>query len=539
MHLLHGINTELVGAIDFGGVDLQTVETAPDYLQDAPWRYRPLQHPALLAELDQRFQKLLQHPTEIEFHEHGHRRVQVLGTTIYNIAPDGIITCALWGVDLTGQLTLDVQSNNCVSAEHTPYDDSWFDGFREGLYVRLARNHGHHHHELLVHYIDWVQERVMKRYWTTDAAALVRAQVASALALDETRLARARAIYRLHDQRRVLLCDYNRALIRAEVDDRLLAEMPQLALLHSLLAPALNNRAERAQAMRNYLLKRGISRGMWVLLHKEGCDWLREYLPYYRQNVSTVAAAVDILRMVQAFGTHTLAEPTLVHGLMALGGHPNNPRRTADFAEKLADLLTLASRVGQLYRSSSPATQSLLKEWVHDIFNWADQGWARVYRDRRAFLKVSGLIRLVMENWEVEELKLRSMPAWELPWTLTSNLDGLECRILQTALEVWQEGRRMHHCAADRIDACAKMRYLVASIRRMDNGKGVATVGFCRSKNGFAFEMVSGPANQLVSPEVRAMALDCERQLNEQLKQASAGVNAGACANDGFWTQAA
>lgn len=540
MHLLHGISTDLMGAIDFGGIDLQTCVITPEYLQDAPWRYRPLQRPALVVELDRRIQHLMRHPTETELHESGHRRVQVLGTAVFSIAPGGVVKCAIWGQKFAGQLALDVQDDDCVGAEHSPYMDRWFDGFRDGLYARMAHTHGHKHHELLVHYLDWVQERVVKRYWTNDAAAVVRDQITSALALDNATLARARSIYRLHDQGRVMLSDYNRALTRTEVDNRLLAETPQLALLHSLLAPILKDKGERAQAMRDYLLKRGISRGMWALLHKEGSDWLREYLPYYWHGVSTVAATVDILLVVQGFGTRSLAESTLVHGLMALGGHPNSPSRSANYAEKLADLLTLASRMGSLYRMGSPDTQDLLKEWSHDIFNWADKGWARVSRDRRAFLKVSGLIRLVMEHWEVEELQLRNMPAWELPWTLTSDLDGLECHILQTALEVWGEGRRMHHCVADRIDACAKKHYLVASIRHMDSGKGVATVGFHRSRNGFTFEMVSGPANQLVSPEVKALALDCARQLNEQIKQASKTTEtATPCANDSDMIKAA
>ncbi len=60
---------------------------------------------------------------------------------------------------------------------------------------------------------------------------------------------------------------------------------------------------------------------MWRLLCRDGTDWMKEFLAYYDFDRQTPAvAAVDLLRIVQAFGTGRLVPAWLLHAFIQIGG---------------------------------------------------------------------------------------------------------------------------------------------------------------------------------------------------------------------------
>jgi hypothetical protein len=74
----------------------------------------------------------------------------------------------------------------------------------------------------------------------------------------------------------------------------------------------------------------------------------------------------------------------------------------------------------------------------------------------------------------------------------------------------------MHHCAASLTEPCAQGKLLMVSVRDPRKGRPLATVTFDMRSQRVAAHKMSGFANTLVKPELRSIALECCRQLQQQ-----------------------
>jgi hypothetical protein len=78
-------------------------------------------------------------------------------------------------------------------------------------------------------------------------------------------------------------------------EQRLIEETPQLLPLYGLLKAVLPIEGERAEVMRQHLVRKGVRPSMWRLLHGVGCDWMTTMLPFYRRRSLWKAdAALDL-----------------------------------------------------------------------------------------------------------------------------------------------------------------------------------------------------------------------------------------------------
>lgn len=268
--------------------------------------------------------------------------------------------------------------------------------------------------------------------------------------------------------------------------------------------------------MREYLLDRGISPAAWRMLCREGTKWMGKLQSFYDLNHQSLAdVAVDLLRVVQAFGAAKLAPGWLMHAFMQLGGNPNAP--AGAFAKRLDDLFGLCARMGNLVAQADDSQLLLLKHRSQDIFNWACANLASTPIGFTRRVTATGLIRCVEQQQARERMRLRDAQAWNVPYQppLTGNID-LRAVILDSPLAVWEEGRVMRHCADQYIDTCARGDWLMVSLRSPDRRRPVATVAFDLQTDKVTLKKIAGFANTLVEPEVWQLAKECALHLQSQ-----------------------
>lgn len=102
---------------------------------------------------------------------------------------------------------------------------------------------------------------------------------------------------------------------------------------------------------------------------------------------------------------------------------------------------------------------------------------------------------------------------------LECHLADHEVVLVSTALQLWEEGQVMRHCAFRFLDECANGDFFVVSIRPRTGGRPLATVGLRRDRGLVYYDQVTGFANAPVSAKVRKEAWQLAGRLEEQLCQ--------------------
>lgn len=300
-------------------------------------------------------------------------------------------------------------------------------------------------------------------------------------------------------------------------EQRLIDESPQLLTLYRLLESVLPTEGERTEVMRRHLWVQGVRPAMWRLLHRVGTDWMTEVRPFYlRGRQRHAQIAIDILRVAQAFGTHSLVPLWLLKAFLSLYGNPNRPK--SRYHPMLDDLYSLAGRLGMWAQSTTLGP--LLQEHVHALLNWADREWCVHDAYNQSRVTLGSLLRMVRKQEEHDQLARQAESLWKIPQglQLDCQLPGHRAVLIDSALRLWEEGRAMRHCADRFRQECFKGAYIVVSIRPIDGGRPLATVGIRRDVFGAKFDQVTGFANGPVTPTVRREAVRLAAQLGRQLR---------------------
>jgi hypothetical protein len=524
MYLIDDRFTRLKPGSDFRNLGETLSLEVPAFLAPVPEQWQDIHDPLLVAHWHARLIENMRHPVQVEKHRSGHRHVMLLGDAIYDISPNGTVQCFAWRHEGDGLIRLRVFPDNEIVALNAPYQGLWMRGYAQGALQRLCRAHPPQLHDHCEAYAGWLMDQMLTEHWQPDIADQVRKQLASAMSLNPEVQQLAATMCRAYHPKMMRLSEYNHCVEYRVRVERLQAQAPQLAMLYSLLYPDLSLELEATQAMRVFLQRQGLGRGIWRLLVQRGSQWMQPLLAFYRLcHGENAAVAIDMLRLAQMFGTQQLVPHEILCALMSVAGNPNRRRATPSYSQELARIEDLMARVGQLYKSAGPAERLSLLDQCDGIFNWGNNHWAgRPERSRRT-IRLVGLLREVKAHHRRLELTHRDQAPWPMPWTLTSMDPTHDVQILDSALAVCREALSMRHCAEIFIDRCASGRYLMVSIRPANTGHvrrlDCTTVGFAQNKNGFVLHNISGFANSMVTQQALAIARDCLRQLNEQVIQ--------------------
>lgn len=308
-------------------------------------------------------------------------------------------------------------------------------------------------------------------------------------------------------------------------EQRLIEETPQLLTLYELLKDALPHEGERAEVMRHHLMRKGVRPSMWRLLHRDGSEWMTPMLPFYRRKrFWKAAAALDILLLAQSFSTQSLVPAWQLKALMSLRANPNRP--SGDYYADLKDLDKLNARMGRW--AQNERLQPILQENAERIFQWASTHWLKGFCDSLTKVTLQSLMRVVTEHGAREQARAKIADPWLSPVALMLNcrLEGIKPVVIQNALELWEEGDAMRHCAYELLPKCAAGSYIVVSLRPVSGGRPLATVGIRRMSDVVTFHQVTGFANQAVHRDVHAEARRLAGELHRRLKGRQTHLNA-------------
>ncbi len=502
-------------------------------LRNVPASYETLHSVQLVNAWHAKLLNALTTPVQIE-HRNGCLRVHVLGTEIFEFAANGHVNVYAWTFDENDRVVLKSVPAHTVFLRGRPKGALWMDRYKLGA-LRFMQQRNPADAQLCRTYVNWVCRSLELAGWSTEVHHRVQYQVAVAFDLDIGVLQIAEQIQRTALAHSLRLDLYNHVIRNRTAYQTLQVEAPQLIPLFALLAevsPYSNARSKRevTAAMQKVVFDAGIQPATWRLLCREGTHWMKECLAFYRfDRFQQSNVALDLLKVIQAFGTEHLAPNWLVHAFLQVGGNPNAP--APSYARRLSDLFPLCARIGHLLSHSTAADAELLRERAQDIFNWASSHLkdAPEHYARRA--TVSGLIRRVEAQKRRDLLAAQSGVSWSVPYTLTTltNLNtehpDIHAVILDSPLAVWSEGQRMRHCAANYIAQCARGDWLMVSLRSKQQGRPVATVAFDLRSQRVSQRKIAGFANTLITPELARLVLLCQKQLQVQRSNLNLPLN--------------
>lgn len=506
--------TRLAPAIDFSDVALNAPAGTWCLLGSPPKRLLPVHCPALINAWHERLVRALLQPAEVETRK-GHRRVQVMGTGIFDFDAQGRVHLLQWTFNELDLPELQKLPDHTVAAEGVPYGDLWMAGYRAGA-LRSLLAHFPGQARLCKAYVEWVSQALLALCWTEEVQADVRAQIATALALDTQLLAVACQI-RLSTRSRqpVRLEHFNHVLAHKRHYLQLLQESPQFIALHGLLADVLDRRMELTQSMKSLLRQRGLGAAVWRLLSREGTQWIHEFLPYFDQSRQQLHnSAIEIVQLAATFGSQVLPPRELLHALMQLRGNPNQPY--SHYVHNLDDLFPLCKRLGTITARADAATLELIKSQATAIFAWASDHAESLPDAVISRLTLKGILRRVQAQALLDQKRHESGPAWTVPFELKLRDGNVSAVILSSALAIWQEGQLMQHCAARYANRCAKGELLMVSLRHSAHRHPLATASFLLTKKQVQVHKFSGFANQRISDEAYDHIQECRRQLQQQ-----------------------
>ena len=524
MHQIGNSFTRLPASIGFFEYSAAAGEAANDstttcVLGVPAAQFETIHCPALVNAWHDKLQRCLLEPVQLEQRK-GHRRVNVLGTAVFDFDTDGVLTVYGWDFDENDRVMLREMPAHTVVIQGAPYQSLWMERYKLGALRALQQRHPDKA-VLCRSYVAWVQTQLAKRLWTQEVQDSVRYQIAIALDLDIWAVSVASQIQVTAQIKQPMRGNgYNLAIRYRKDFETLQTEAPKLLPLYALLAGRTSTLdhvgdVEVTAWMQQLLVGNGIQPAMWRLLCRVGAEWMKEFLAFYDFDRSTTTQiATDILTIAQAFGTQQLVPPAMMHAFMQLGGNPNAPH--VGYTRRLDDMFPFCARLGHLLAQADGQELAVLQDRSLDLFNWATdhlEGLPQGYL-RRATLR--GLLRKVDLHIQRESLRQQSQRGWDVPYTLTLKTPDLEAVILDSPLAIWTEGQTMHHCAASLTEPCAQGKLLMVSVRDPSKGRPLATVTFDMRSQRVAAHKLSGFANTLVKPELRTIALECCRQLQQQ-----------------------
>jgi len=522
MHFIGSSPTKLQPGFDFSDTVLQAAPAEPCLLHPIPRHLTEVHWPELVHCWEAQILQALAQPVQLEA-DGEVRRVQVLGQLIFDFEPDGTASAYRWRQDHAAQrFALERLAPSEVVVQGIPEQSDWLDLLKAQALLALYRRFPDRKSDCC-NYVAWVGNLMQNTYWGEGTQELVRRQIAEALALDGEVLAAAGRI-QLSDRAcpSVRLQAYNRVMQARAPYLTLLREAPQLLQLYAMLTDdpvgevyqdALPE--EPTARMKQQLQRHRIGPAMWRLIGHEGSDWMKPLLGFFDLSEQClVDVAVDLLTVAQAFGTQALAPEWLLHAFLQLGGSPNRPRSA--YVDRLYDLFPLCARMGHLLEHANEATKALMQARAAEIFNWGCDHLDELPDRSLRHISLRGLLRRVELEAGKEALALEGAEGWHIPYLLTLTEGRFRPVILDSPQAVWLEGKRMHHCAADYIDRCARGTMLMVSLRDAAQARPHATMAFDLAGPQVQLMQVSGFANRLVEPIVHWAARCCLEQLQAQ-----------------------
>lgn len=525
MHFIGSSPTKLQPGFDFSDTELQAAPAEPCLLHPIPRHLTEVHWPELVHCWEAQILQALAQPVQLEA-DGEVRRVQTLGRVIFDFKPNGEVAAYWWrqnhrehGFEL--ECLLDAE----VAAQGMPSQSAWLDSLKGEALLALYRRFPERQSDCR-NYVAWVGNLMLNTYWGEGTQELVRRQIADALALDGEVLALASRIQLSSKVRTpVRLQDYNQVQRHREHFLAVQREAPQLLQLFAMLADDLADEEGEEDELDQYggpiarmkrlLRNQGIRPAMWRLIWREGTDWMKPLMGFLDLNEQSMAfAAVDLLTVAQSFGTQGLAPEWLIHAFMQLGGSPNRPR--AAYVHRLDDLFPLCARMGHLLAQADDETRNLMQEQAAEVFNWGSNHLVDLPARSLRHISLRGLLRRVELESGKEALALEGAEAWRIPYQLTLAEGRFKPVILDSPQALWLEGKRMHHCASDYMDRCARGRILMVSLRDAAQARPEATMAFDLAGNKVRLMQVSGFANRLVEPDVHRAAQCCLEQLQAQ-----------------------
>lgn len=522
MYQIGNAFTRLVPVIEFTEADLRAGSATACVLGEPPAEFASVHSAVLINAWHAKLQRCLAEPVQVEQRK-GHRRVQDLGSAIFDFNMDGMVHAYKWSFNENDSPALVPMPDYSVVAEGGPFQSLWMNGFKEGALHALRQNHPGQA-ALCQDYVEWAQGELERQCWGLATQVTVRAQIAIAMNFDPQLLAAAKRVQlsgRAFSP--VRLDTYNHAITNRQDYLSLSREAPQLIPLYALLVDELTlydpeARQQVTARMQNLLVGNDIKPALWRLLCREGTQWMKEFLAYYDFDRQTPAVvAVDLLQIGQAFGTAQLVPTWLLHAFIQLGGTPNAPK--TGYAKRLHDMFPLCKRLGHLVFQTNESDLVLFKDRAQDICNWASDHLEEMPKGyvRRASLR--GLIRKTDAQQALDAMRLQGDEGWEAPYQLDLKALNVQAVILNSPLAIWTEGRDMRHCADKYIAKCRRGDWLMVSLRKQGCSRALATVAFDLSSGGVELANIAGFANTLVSAEVRQLVLECYEQLQLQCNQ--------------------
>ena len=548
MHQIAHTFTRLLPAIEFADSVLAPQPDKVCVLGVPPAVFAPVHSPSLINTWYDKLQAALRAPLEVEQRQ-GHRRVQVLGTAIFDFAANGMLQVYVWDFDENDRIKLTELPGRAAVVQSVPYQALWMERFTLGATRALVQRHPGED-ELCRSYVGWIQAKFLSRCWDQETQDRVRYQIAVELdvglymnaLLDHVPASEAPLPLR---------ADFYNQAVQFGVDcQKLEQEAPQLLPLYRLMAGDLTSidaglELEPTARMQRWLAKRGLLPATWRLLCHVGTQWITEFMSYFDlERQSQAVSALEVLLLAQAFGAQQLVPSWLLQALIQLGGNPNAPQQ--GYVQRLDDLFPLCARLGHLVVQADVGTLAWMQEQALHLFSWASRYLETMpcgYTRRATF---RGLIRKVDAQQKLDVMRLSGSEPWRTGYKINlaklsklSNLakpcnpagsvnpanpltpDGHEVQavILDSPLAIWTEGRDMRHCADNYIDRCARGDWIMVSLRSSSSSRSLATVAFEVRTPAVKQVRISGFANGLVSPEVRALALECQRQLQSQRRR--------------------
>ena len=504
--------TRLAPAIDFSDVALDA--NAWCVLGSPPKQLLAVHSPALIKAWHERIVQALVQPTQVENHK-GHRRVQVLGNTIFNCDGRGQVHLWRWTFNERDLPELEQLPDHTVVAAGVPYRELWMQGYCAGALRSLVARFPAQA-RACQEYVDWASHALLELCWTEDVQEQVRAQIATVLALDVQLLAIASQIQLSTTLRTpVRLSHYNHVVAHQSHYLQLKQESPQFIALYALLSEDLHHHMELTASMKYALRERDLGAAVWRLLDRVGTQWIHEFLPYFNQERQSLAdCALEIIQMATAFGTQNLPPMEVLHALVQLGGNPNGP--SSNFVNRVDDQFVVCKRLGAIMEQADEATMEVIKAQAMSIFQWSSDHAESISGAVMRRLTLKGILRKVKAQALLDRKRHESGHAWSVPYQLKFDDANISAVFLNSALAIWQEGQLMHHCAAMYASRCQKGEMVMVSLRDSRHRHPLATVSFLRKQQRVQVHKFSGFANRRISDTTFELIQDCRRQLQRQ-----------------------
>ena len=495
----------------------------PAYAEDAtidppvadwqpPVELAHLHHPAFVQDLWKRLLRRVEHPVEVD-RSLGVRRVQVLGTGVFEFGPDGRIATSLWRCPLGAAPQRVPVAPDRVTIDGVPFRWHWLDDrVFEGFVVEYLDAFDQDERPGLDAYARWLFSRLRRALVRHADLREMRRTIREALAIDPWVLSVARRaeLGALATRAGTV----NRVIEHREAVEKLDHDAPNLIPLYLTLARDdwTRDPAEPAQQLRSHLASLGYSPRLWRALTKAKGRLLRDFLVFYRGDPRE--STLDLLRVLDLLGTRSILPKWFLWTLMQQHGSPGLPPRA--YFSRVDDLRAAWRRLAHLVEMERDGEQ---REWqegtFHLIASWLASGEKPVGPEVHRRLDWEGYFRRAREWRAWRRARMIHRAAWATPFH-RMYVGALEVVALSSAFELWKEAWSMHHCADKFADRCAKEGLLIASIRKAGRQRPLATAALRRVGSTWSLEAITGFANALAPDEAVRAAFEVLERLNER-----------------------